>query len=592
MAEKVQLEIEVKGGDSVGKASEMVQRLRSQLKEMKAELASGNLSTEAFNKLSIKAGELQDRIGDVNQRVKNLASDSGKLDGFVSVATGIAGGFAAAQGAIALFGDENQDLQKTLVKVQGAVAVLNGFQAVANTLNKDSAAMTQLVAIKTKIAEFAQRRYAMAVGQTTGMIKAARVAGVALAATLAATGIGALIMGISMLIPKIMDWVKATRNQADEQERLNDQLNTTEEWTNNAIKLNDHYTKLAVERAKQRGASESEVFEIERKGREKNIEETKKYYNELKAEFDSFNVEKYEDAEKAEEAYNDLSNKMGAVYAKQQDLENAEVIKNEEFKTNVIKKQKEASEKARNEAEQKEIKRLEAEAARLKQFRENAEQQQKDSFEKAKQIEKDRIDYENEQQEIQDQYDEAVILREKEQLEQRVADEIAAGEQLNQAKWAAGMAGVSIAQQLAGKNKAAADALFAIEKGLAIAQVIVNTQKEIAGYYANPTWSLLPDGGAAIKTSYAVGAKVRAATSIATIAASAIGRYSSSGGNSGGGGGSTPQNQNPNVQGFSTTNTRTNQTGDTGSQRVYVTETDISNVINKVSRIKMQATVE
>jgi hypothetical protein len=77
---------------------------------------------------------------------------------------------------------------------------------------------------------------------------------------------------------------------------------------------------------------------------------------------------------------------------------------------------------------------------------------------------------------------------------------------------------------------------------------------------------------------------------VAAISATQFG--STKGGNSGGGGGSTPQNQNPNVQGFSTTNTRTNQTGDTGSQRVYVTETDISNVINKVSRIKMQATVE
>lgn len=65
----------------------------------------------------------------------------------------------------------------------------------------------------------------------------------------------------------------------------------------------------------------------------------------------------------------------------------------------------------------------------------------------------------------------------------------------------------------------AAKVAFGLQKALAIADVIIKTQREIAGYYA--AYSLLP-GGAAIATSQATAAKIRAGISIATIAAQAI----------------------------------------------------------------------
>ena len=45
------------------------------------------------------------------------------------------GGFAAAQGAIALFGGESKELEETLVKVNGALALLNGVQSVFRTID-------------------------------------------------------------------------------------------------------------------------------------------------------------------------------------------------------------------------------------------------------------------------------------------------------------------------------------------------------------------------------------------------------------------------------------------------------------------------
>ena len=124
------------------------------------------------------------------------------------------------------------------------------------------------------------------------------------------------------------------------------------------------------------------------------------------------------------------------------------------------------------------------------------------------------------------------------------ADKLAAEQALTDAKFSLASASVDLLGTLFAKNKKAADIAFALDKALAIAQVVVNTQREISAYNSNPVWSLSPDGGAAIKIPAIIGAKLRAAASIATIAGTAIGRFAGGGGGgtgagSNGGGGTT-----------------------------------------------------
>ena len=141
---KIEVELLIKGEDRIPEAEKKLGSLKSQLKELKTLLASGALTGKEFDEAAKRAGHLQDQIGDVSQRVKNLASDSKRLDGFVSLAQGIVGGFAAVQGITALVGDENKELEKTMVKLQGSMTALAGIQAVVNTLNKESALSTNL----------------------------------------------------------------------------------------------------------------------------------------------------------------------------------------------------------------------------------------------------------------------------------------------------------------------------------------------------------------------------------------------------------------------------------------------------------------
>lgn len=127
-----------------GKTQKQAQSSKQQLKAMKEEMIqlalAGKQDTDQFKKLSAEAGHLEDTIGDVGKTIKHVGSDTHVFDGLISAATGIAGAFSVAQGAAGLFGSENEELQQALLKVNSAMAILQGLQGIQNTLQKDSAA--------------------------------------------------------------------------------------------------------------------------------------------------------------------------------------------------------------------------------------------------------------------------------------------------------------------------------------------------------------------------------------------------------------------------------------------------------------------
>jgi hypothetical protein len=189
--------------------------------------------------------------------------------------------------------------------------------------------------------------------------------------------------------------------------------------------------------------------------------------------------------------------------------------------------------------------------------------------------------FENKQKELADQkaYNEAVLQAEQE---------------LQEAKWSIVEGGISALQTLAQGNDKLSNILFAVEKAAAIAKIIVNTQSEIAGYYANPTWSLMPDGGLALKTAASLKAKIRAGISIGTILATTIAKYKQ------GGGGNVPTPPisqigmnaplTPQVQ---TTNLNQGQINQLASatSRAFVLESDVSGSQERIQRLNRAARI-
>jgi hypothetical protein len=210
---KIEVDLVIKGGESVEQVESKTKSLKAQLKEMKTLLASGTLDSNSFNKLAAEAGELQDRIGDVSDKVKTLASDSQKLDTLMSAAQGLVGGFAAVQGITAMLGEENEDLQKTMVKLQGAMSALAGIEAVVNSLKAENALITGLVTLKTVAQTVATRVYTFVTGQAT-------VATRALNATMAALGGGFLII----LGAIIANWSKIKSAISGVSQEIKDQI--------------------------------------------------------------------------------------------------------------------------------------------------------------------------------------------------------------------------------------------------------------------------------------------------------------------------------------------------------------------------------
>lgn len=122
--------------------------LKKRLRELQAMIAQMNFDgltdNDVFVRMTAKAAEMKDALGDASQAVRLMSSDTAKLDATIEAMQGLAGVAGVATGAIGLLGVENEDLQRAMLKVQSAIAVMNGVQQIANVLNKDSILMLKL----------------------------------------------------------------------------------------------------------------------------------------------------------------------------------------------------------------------------------------------------------------------------------------------------------------------------------------------------------------------------------------------------------------------------------------------------------------
>jgi hypothetical protein len=286
VTKEIALEVSLKDSTSAGTQSAK-QRLREMQKELIAMAEAGQQGTDAFKRLEQQAGQLKDEIGDVNQRIKNLASDTKTIDAFVGAVQGITAGFQIAQGAAALFGDENEDLQKAMLKVQGAMALANGVQQVANLLQKESAVMMGINTAATKL-------YAVAVGTATGAMRAFRIA-------LAATGIGAIVVVLGLAAEAMGLFSTKTEDAADSQKDLKRSLEDTAgtlEYYERKLKANG---ATEADLAKlRRQTLVNEKAELDRKLQEDVARygvKNDKYQNSLRQELDLLNIKIKEESQ-------------------------------------------------------------------------------------------------------------------------------------------------------------------------------------------------------------------------------------------------------------------------------------------------------
>ena len=304
MAQNLDLNVNV----NTNEAGKSLGSLKSQLKEAQAEVVAlsdkfGATSKEAIEAAK-RAGELKDRIGDAKALTDAFNPDA-KFKALTASLSGVAGGFAAVQGAMGLLGAESEDAQKMLLKVQSAMAISQGLQSVGEAVDSfknlgaviksttlfqqaynfvlgQKVVVTQADVIATEAQTVATVEQGVATVTTTTAVTGATAAMKAFRIALIASGIGLLVVALGLAIQAFSNYVGKADKAAEAQDKLNKKIaEGAKIQLEGEAKFLDNQEKLDIARAKAKGASEQEIFNIEQSYRKQRAESHQRHYQEV-----------------------------------------------------------------------------------------------------------------------------------------------------------------------------------------------------------------------------------------------------------------------------------------------------------------------
>ena len=118
------------------------------LKTYGAESKEVKALTEQYDILEKKAGEVTDKQGDMQARIKYLADDYGKFKAVLSGVQAVMGAVSVGKGFLSIFGLESSTVEKATQKLAALIATMQGLKALQETLNQDNYFMQFLKQIK------------------------------------------------------------------------------------------------------------------------------------------------------------------------------------------------------------------------------------------------------------------------------------------------------------------------------------------------------------------------------------------------------------------------------------------------------------
>lgn len=265
---------------NVGNYGEATVKLTSQIRQMTEALAvmhlEGKQDTAEYAALSKEAGDLKDALGDAAQEVKNMASDTSQLDTVLSAATAAGGGFSAFTGAMELFGGASEDVAEAQKKLQAAIAITTGLQAVQNAVQKQSALMLGISRIQQAALTKAKVYDRLVTMQGTKATLAATVAQKVFNLVAAANPYVLLALALITVVGALALFASNTDKSAKEQKKLNE---AQKAWLD----------YLEVEATEMNRVSNERVAQLNRelsiaKARNAGLAETRKIEDEILAE--------------------------------------------------------------------------------------------------------------------------------------------------------------------------------------------------------------------------------------------------------------------------------------------------------------------
>lgn len=583
MAENLDLNINIQT-----KGTEVVGILRKEIKEANGELLKAQTLYGDYSKEAIAAAkrvaELRDKLQEARE-TSDLFDPGKKFQALTGTLSAVAGGFGAIQGAMALFGVESENVQKALLKVQAAMALSQGLSTIRDSA-KDFQRLGAIIKLNTfyQQANNAVNIIATRIMTALGIsVNTTSVAFTRLKIAIAATGIGLLIAGISLAVTAFENFTGAAEKAEEAQKKLNKQIQDGAKiQLESEVASLDRQQKLEIAKAKLKGATEEEIYKIEQSYRKLKIEAQQRYVNEIA------NI----DFKAAEDTRNAIKNAAN-------DAEVARLAEQKRIQDNKIQNAIETVERQTEIEYNEEIKKYEI----LKTLREKLGRQRIIDIKQIAKLERE--DKEQTEKEAEERANELTQSywgkRAQMQIDQWAIDaqrdkdfkaaQLQAEYALQDAKFAAVSAGLDLLGSLAGKSEAISNALFIVDRALAIAQIVVNTQREIAAIAAAN--APLGAAGIPLTVKQTLAAKIRAGVGIATVAATSIAKFKNGGSSASAGiptvGASAPMT--PPTPQAQTTNLSQQTINDIGNQavRAYVIESDVTSNQQRIAAIKQRA---
>lgn len=279
MAEEIKKVIEI----DTSKSTKSIKQLRQEVAAL----------TDEIENLEIGSSEYTDKVenlvkvqGDLNVATESMQGSTVNsikvFDSLNQIAGGLAGGISAVSATFTLFGKDNENLQKTMVKLQAAIAIVQGISGLKGLGEGVLNAITSFKALTVSM-------NASAVG-TKGLTVAMK----GLKAALVSTGIGALIVGLGMLVEKLMSATEETENLEDAMENLERQTsrfyNSLDEWGNDyntAMRQIRDLEKIRDEELAKGEKPELEIWQEYRNGLKAVAKDIKNDFSEVRQAYET-----------------------------------------------------------------------------------------------------------------------------------------------------------------------------------------------------------------------------------------------------------------------------------------------------------------
>lgn len=187
---------------------------KQELRECKEAMEQLNPETQEYADAMARAAEITHLMADQQEMIKYSSADLGdQLSNVRGIASNLAAGYSAVNAAMGLFGGENEEVAQALLKVQQAMALVQGLQGIDGFIKRTkglSQSMglvtkaTQANTVATKANAAASKADAVAKGAEAVATKAAVPAQLSLNAAMEANPIGFIVGLIATLVTAMM----------------------------------------------------------------------------------------------------------------------------------------------------------------------------------------------------------------------------------------------------------------------------------------------------------------------------------------------------------------------------------------------------